>query len=97
MGQRAGISKRRSLPSRSSASTRTTYGITSPARSMTMVSPMRMSLRSISSMLCSDAFRTVTPANCTGSRLATGVSVPVRPTWGWMSTIRVVDWRGLNL
>src|SRR5438067_8412220 len=58
---------------------------------------MRTSLRSTSSMLWSDALRTVTPPTCTGSSSATGVSTPVRPTDGKMFTIRVVAWRGLNL
>ena len=33
------------------------------------------------SALCSEALFTVVPASKTGSRLATGVTAPVRPTW----------------
>ena len=57
----------------------TTSGITSPARRTTTVSPMRMSLRAISSGLCSVAWRTITPPTCTGSSTANGVMTPVRP------------------
>ena len=39
-----------------------------------------ISRRSTSSMLCSVERLTVTPPTATGSRIATGVSVPVRPT-----------------
>ena len=41
-GQWVGIVNSRSVPSRSSTIAFTTCGITSPARSMTTVSPMRM-------------------------------------------------------
>ena len=60
--------------------TPTTSGITSPARRTITVSPMRTSLRSISSWLCSVALLTVVPPTNTGASLATGVSLPVRPT-----------------
>ena len=60
-------------------------GMTSPAFSMTTVSPMRMSLRRISSSLCSVARAMVLPRRKTGSSSATGVSVPVRPTCTVMS------------
>ena len=63
----------------------TTAGITSPAFSITTVSPMRMSLRSISSSLCNVARATRLPLTITGSSAATGVSTPVRPTWMRMS------------
>ena len=66
---------------RRSATTPTTSGITSPARRTITVSPMRTSLRWISSSLCSVALLTVVPPTNTGSSLATGVSLPVRPTW----------------
>src|SRR5256886_16923991 len=55
--------------------------MTSPARSISTVSPTRMSLRRISSSLWRLTLRIVTPASSTGSSLATGVSVPVLPTW----------------
>ena len=47
---------------------------------MMTVSPMRMSLRLISSSLCSVAREIVEPARKTGSSSATGVRMPVRPT-----------------
>ncbi len=65
---------------RRSMSAPTTSGITSPARRTITVSPMRMSLRRTSSSLCSVAFVTVAPPTNTGSRRATGVIAPVRPT-----------------
>ena len=71
--------------------------MTSPARSTSTWSPMRMSLRSTSSMLCSEAFETVTPPMFTGSSEAMGVITPVRPTLGQMSSTRVNACRGLNL
>jgi hypothetical protein len=57
------------------------FGITSPARRTITVSPTRTSLRRASSSLCSVALVTVTPPTNTGASLATGVSLPVRPTW----------------
>jgi len=65
--------------------TRTTAGITSPARSTMTVSPLRMSFLCISSQLCSVARETMTPETSTGARCATGVTTPVRPTCGTMS------------
>ena len=55
-------------------------GMTSPARCTITVSPMRISLRAISSSLCSVALETTTPPTVTGFSRATGVSAPVRPT-----------------
>ena len=55
--------------------------MTSPALSISTVSPILMSLRLISSWLCSVALLTVTPETKTGSNFATGVSAPVLPTW----------------
>ena len=49
-----------------------TCGITSPARWMITVSPMRMSLRAISSSLCRVALATTTPPTVTGFSRATG-------------------------
>ncbi len=77
--------------------TSTTWGITSPARCTTTVSPTRTSLRSTSSWLWSEAFETVTPPTCTGRSFATGVSAPVRPTWTSMASITVVACCGGNL
>src|SRR5665647_1881121 len=62
-------------------STLTTSGITSPARRTITVSPRRTSLRRASSSLCRVALVTVTPPTNTGASRATGVSLPVRPTW----------------
>ena len=72
--------KARSLPSRAPTSTRTTWGMISPAFWITTVSPIRTSLRRISSALCRLARLTVVPASGTGVRSATGVSLPVLPT-----------------
>ena len=44
------------------------------------MSPSRMSLRLMSSSLCSVAFETVTPPTSTGSSAPQGLSAPVRPT-----------------
>ena len=71
--------------------------MTSPARCTITVSPMRTSLRAISSSLCSVAFCTTTPPTVTGSSLATGVSAPVRPTWMSMSRKIVVAFSAGNL
>ncbi len=75
----------------------TTWGITSPARCTTTVSPTRTSLRSISSWLCSEAFETVTPPTRTGRSFATGVSAPVRPTLASIASTTVVSCWGGNL
>ncbi len=50
---------------------------------------MRTSFLRISSSLCSVALRTVVPPTNTGSSLATGVSLPVRPTCTSMSRTTV--------
>ena len=57
----------------------TTRGITSPAFSMITSSPGRMSLRMMSSGLCSVAIEMVEPATTVGSSIANGVAAPVRP------------------
>ena len=88
-GHFAGSSTSRASFGRRSTMTLTTSGITSPARRITTVSPMRTSLRRTSSMLCSVALLTVTPPTNTGSRRATGVSAPVRPTWNSTSRTTV--------
>ena len=75
----------------------TTCGITSPARCTITVSPMRMSLRLMSSSLCSVAIDTVTPPTTTGSSTANGLSAPVRPTLTPMSRSVVRAVVGANL
>ena len=56
-----------------------------------------MSLRRISSRLWSVARATVEPATFAGVRWATGVSVPVRPTYGTMSSTNGLDLLGREL
>ena len=75
----------------------TRYGITSPARSISTVSPTRTSLRRTSSSLCRLTLETVTPASSTGSSWAVGVSAPDLPTLIVIETTRVVAWRAANL
>ena len=84
-GHFIGIRNFFSDPVRKSFRTSTTAGMTSPAFSTITVSPMRMSLRAISSSLCKVARLTVDPLTRTGSSAATGVSTPVRPTCTRMS------------
>ena len=60
---------------------RVILGMTSPPRSTWTKSPMRTPRRAISSALCSVARVTVVPPMKTGASTATGVSLPVRPTW----------------
>ena len=71
--------------------------MTSPARCITTVSPMRTSLRAISSSLCRVAFDTTTPPTVTGFSRATGASLPVRPTWMSMSSSTVSACSAANL
>ena len=71
--------------------------MTSPARCTITVSPMRISLRAISSSLWSVALETTTPPTVTGFSRATGVSAPVRPTWMSMPSRTVVAFSALNL
>ena len=80
-GRSSGSGRPSRSPLRASASTRTTWGMISPAFWITTASPIRTSLRSSSSALCRLARLTVVPASSTGSRSATGVSLPVLPTW----------------
>ena len=75
----------------------TTSGITSPARRTITVSFSRTSLRRTSSSLCSVAVEIVTPATCTGSRNANGVTMPVRPVCTPISRSSVVRSSGGNL
>src|SRR5207245_643795 len=78
-------------------STRTTSGITSPARWITTRSPLRTSSLRTSSRLWSVARFTVVPPTRTGASAATGVSVPMRPTYTRMSSIVVVACSAGNL
>ena len=71
--------------------------MTSPARSMSTVSPTRTSLRRISSSLCRLTLLMTTPASGTGSSLATGVRAPVLPTLTSIALTTVVAWRAANL
>ena len=96
-GHTAGIANSRASRGRRSITTRATSGITSPARRTTTVSPMRTSLRRISSSLCSVALVTVAPPTNTGASRATGVSAPVRPTCTSMSSKVVVASSAGNL
>ena len=58
----------------------TIFGIISPPFSTYTLSPSVIPNCRIKSSLCSVALCTIVPDNCTGSRLATGVTTPVRPT-----------------
>ncbi len=78
-GQFAGILKGFSEPARSFTSGSMTSGIMSPALWTMTVSPTRIPLRATSPSLCRVAICTVEPAMTTGSNIATGVAVPVRP------------------
>ena len=86
-GHSAGMRNGRGLAAFST--TRTTLGITSPLRSISTVSPISTPSRPISSSLCSVARETVTPPTGTALKCATGVSVPVRPTWTSMLSTTV--------
>ena len=57
------------------------FGIISPPFSTKTVSFRWRSSNLIWAWLCNEALFTLVPASCTGSRLATGVIAPVRPTW----------------
>jgi hypothetical protein len=47
--------------------------------------------------LCIETRETVVPLTSTGSRIATGVTAPVRPTFSSSSLTSVVTWRAGNL
>ena len=79
-GQRSGIENSRSAPVRFSLRTAAMAGMTSPAFSTRTWSPMRMSLRRMSSSLWSVARAIVEPQSRTARSSATGVRTPVRPT-----------------
>ena len=88
-GHFAGISNFRSAPVRFSTMTESTAGMTSPALTIQTWSPMRMSWRAIWSSLCRVARAMVEPASSTGLSSATGVRMPVRPTWTVMDSTTV--------
>ena len=88
-GQVFGMLNLRASAGRLSSKTRTTSGITSPARRTLTTSPMWTSLRCSSSSLCSVALVTITPPTKTGAKRATGVSAPVLPTCTSMSKMVV--------
>ena len=78
-GQRSGI-RNSFVPFACAPAGPTICGITSPARWTITRSPSRICLRLMSSSLWSVARETVTPPTLTGSRIAQGLSAPVRPT-----------------
>src|ERR671918_361719 len=78
-GQVLGNRQGRALFGRFDGTGPTTSGITSPARRTITVSPGRTSFRFTSSSLCNVAVVTLTPPTNTVSRLAKGVTTPVRP------------------
>ena len=80
-GQRLGRLSRRPPLGRSSGSTRTTSGMISPALRTTIVSPLWSANSRSRSALWRVALLTLVPARGTGSNSATGVTLPVRPTW----------------
>ena len=95
-GHSVGMTKGRSVPSRSDSTGPRISGITSPALRSTIVSPISTPLRSTSNWLCNVAFSTVDPATSTGSMIPKGVTRPVRPTCTWMSSSLVVTSSGGN-
>ena len=78
-------------------STDRTWGITSPALWITIVSFTLISFLEISSSLCKVALETTTPPTVTGSILATGVIAPVLPTWITISLIFEIAFTEENL
>ena len=85
------------VPRRCAPAGPTIWGITSPARCTITSSPARMSLRLMSSSLCSVAREIVTPPTSTGCQHAHGLSAPVRPTRIRICSRRVVAVRGAHL
>ena len=59
----------------------TIFGMISPPFSTHTRSPGRISSERMKSSLWSVALWTIVPDSCMGSRFATGVTTPVRPTW----------------
>ncbi len=72
------------------------WGITSPARLTCTMSPTRRSFSATRSKLCSVASLTVVPPISTGSRIAYGLSAPVRPTLTPIPKRRVTAMSGAN-
>ena len=70
-------------------STPVILGMISPPFSTYTMSPLCISRLRITSALCSEARLTMVPDSSTGSRLATGVIVPIRPTSKDTKFIRV--------
>ena len=95
-GQRSGI-RNGFVPRRCAPAGPTICGITSPARCTITSSPSRISLRLMSSSLCSVAREIVTPPTSTGCRIAHGLSAPVRPTRIMIFSSRVVAVIGAHL
>ena len=89
-GHSVGKANSFSSPVRLLVMTLTISGITSPARRTITVSPTRTPLRRSSNTLCSVALLTVVPPTNTGASLATGVNLPVRPTWMSMALSSVI-------
>ena len=96
-GQFLGIFHFRAFFGRFARTGPTISGITSPARRTITVSPLRTSLRRVSSSLCNVAFVIVTPPTKTGSRTANGVIFPVRPVWTSIDFNSAVRSSGGNL
>ena len=82
---------------RAARSTPTILGMISPPFSTYTWSPICRSSPSMMSALWSDARLTVVPASRTGSRFATGVTAPVRPTWKDTESRRVSARSAWNL
>ena len=75
----------------------TTWGITSPLLSIKTKAPILRLFLFTSSSLWSVALWIVTPPTSTGSKIATGVRAPVRPTCTLISSNLVVACLALNL
>ena len=93
-GQSSGMTKGRSLPSRSATTGPSTSGITSPALRSTTVSPMSTPLARTTSWLCRVAWRTSDPATRAFCMTANGVARPVRPMETTMSSSLVLTSSG---
>src|ERR687898_1355320 len=96
-GQFFGIFHFRAFFGRFAKTGPTISGITSPARRTITVSPLRTSLRRVSSSLWRVAYVIVTPPTTTGSKTANGVILPVRPVWTSIAFKSAVRSSGGNL
>lgn len=67
----------------------TKVGIISPARSISILSPIHISLSSIKAMLCKVSLDTVAPPIITGWTIPVGFTVPVLPT-AQITSLRIV-------